>query len=262
MTKRNRSLILSIALLGSVLSPLYGQSESALKQFFEGKITVVRIDMPGSYRGVDIYPKRADSIDWEEYRRELKKYGTALPEGQEATITLIKTKSNHIEFQLDGGGWGDLVMVEEHRSERELESRLFRPTDPDKLDERASLERSLESVRRTMEEEQRAWNKSRRAGGSRFNIRYESRMRDGDRTPESVMAALSEYLDFPPETFDVPEPMTNDDIVKMAQAQLSINIIVTNMKSADSVKFDLSPEGLIALTDAGVDDRVTRKQSR
>jgi hypothetical protein len=52
------------------------------------------------------------------------------------------------------------------------------------------------------------------------------------------------------------EPITNDDIVKMAQAQLSTSIIVTTIESANSVKFDLSPAGLIALKDAGVDDRV------
>ncbi len=52
------------------------------------------------------------------------------------------------------------------------------------------------------------------------------------------------------------EPITNDDIVKMAQAQLSMSIIVTTIKSATSVKFDLSPAGLIALKDAGVDDRI------
>ena len=52
------------------------------------------------------------------------------------------------------------------------------------------------------------------------------------------------------------EPITNDDIVKMARAKLSTSIIVTTIKSANSLKFDLSPAGLIALKDAGVDDRV------
>ncbi|MDA2934779.1 hypothetical protein MYX82_10620 [Acidobacteria bacterium AH-259-D05] len=52
------------------------------------------------------------------------------------------------------------------------------------------------------------------------------------------------------------EPITNDDIVKMARAQLSTSIIVTTIESANSVKFDLSPTGLIGLKDTGVDDRV------
>jgi len=290
----NLSLIrsLSIALLGCMLSPLYGQSESALQKFFEGKIVVVRIDMPGSQKGVDVYPERADSIDWEEYRRELKKYGTALLEGQEATITLIKTKSKHIEFQLDGGGLGtfgspvtdgswqreEAYQNKVHELEQDRKNTpSYDDTEKRRLErelEKLKAERPMEERREILEEMERNTARersSRLAGGSRFNIRYESRLSDGDKTPESAMAALSEYLDFPQEPlggpeeltnddiqepFGVPEPITNDDIVKMAQAQLSISIIVTNMKSADSVKFDLSPEGLIALTDAGVDDRV------
>jgi len=52
------------------------------------------------------------------------------------------------------------------------------------------------------------------------------------------------------------EPITNDDIVKMVRARLSTSIILTTIESANSVKFDLSPTDLIALKDAGVNDRV------
>ncbi len=44
--------------------------------------------------------------------------------------------------------------------------------------------------------------------------------------------------------------------LKMARAQLSTSIILTTIESANSVKFDLSPADLIALKDAGVNDRV------
>jgi hypothetical protein len=53
-----------------------------------------------------------------------------------------------------------------------------------------------------------------------------------------------------------PEPLTNDDIVKMVQAQLSTKIIVTTIESAPAVKFDLSAGALVALKTAGVDDRI------
>jgi len=52
------------------------------------------------------------------------------------------------------------------------------------------------------------------------------------------------------------EPLTNDDIVKMVQAQLSPGIIATTIESAKSVKFDLSSAALIALKSAGVSDRL------
>jgi len=266
MTNRNCSLILSIALLGCmlVLSPLYGQSESTLKQFFEGKTVVVRIDMPGSHEGVDVYPKGAESIDLKKYYRELSEHGTALPRGQEVAITMIKTKSKHIEFQLNGGGWGAFgssaypPRVEKSRRERYLERVI---DNEDYSDESASRRVELAKLKRERskrdEEKKIAWEKSSRlAGGSRFNIRYDSKLTDDDKTPESVIAALSGYLNFPQETFGGPDAITNDDIVKMARVQLSTSIIVTTIKSADSVKFDVSPEGLIALKDAGVDDRV------
>jgi hypothetical protein len=52
------------------------------------------------------------------------------------------------------------------------------------------------------------------------------------------------------------EPLTDDDIVKMVQAQLSTKIIVTTIESAPAVKFDLSPWALVALKTAGVDDGI------
>ena len=54
------------------------------------------------------------------------------------------------------------------------------------------------------------------------------------------------------------EPITNDDVVMMVQAGLSASIILSVLESANSARFDLSPEGLIALNRTGVDERVTR----
>jgi hypothetical protein len=51
-------------------------------------------------------------------------------------------------------------------------------------------------------------------------------------------------------------PLTNDDVVKMVQAKLSPSVIVSTIQSAGSVTFDLSPTALVALKNAGVDDRV------
>jgi hypothetical protein len=49
--------------------------------------------------------------------------------------------------------------------------------------------------------------------------------------------------------------LTNDDVIKMVRAQLSTNIILTTIRSANA-KFDLSPSGLIALKDAGVSEEI------
>lgn len=52
--------------------------------------------------------------------------------------------------------------------------------------------------------------------------------------------------------------LTNDDIIKMVRAQLSTDVILTTIGSAQSVKFDVSPTGLIALKDAKVDDGIIK----
>jgi hypothetical protein len=49
--------------------------------------------------------------------------------------------------------------------------------------------------------------------------------------------------------------LTNDDIVKMVRAKLSTGVIVTTVQSAN-FDFDLSPAGLIALKQAGVEDQI------
>ena len=51
------------------------------------------------------------------------------------------------------------------------------------------------------------------------------------------------------------QALTNDDIVKMVKAQLSTNIILTTIESAN-VDFDVSPSGLVGLKAAGVEDRI------
>jgi hypothetical protein len=51
------------------------------------------------------------------------------------------------------------------------------------------------------------------------------------------------------------QALTNDDIVNMVEAQLSTNIIVTTIESAN-VDFDVSPSGLVGLKTAGVEDRI------
>ena len=51
------------------------------------------------------------------------------------------------------------------------------------------------------------------------------------------------------------EGLTNEDVIKMVRAQLAATVILTTIQSA-TTKFDLSPAGLIALKEAGVEDRI------
>jgi hypothetical protein len=52
------------------------------------------------------------------------------------------------------------------------------------------------------------------------------------------------------------EPVTNEDVKKMVQARLASTIVANAITSAPIVKFDLSPDSLITLKNAGVSDFV------
>jgi hypothetical protein len=64
-------------------APLNAQSEGALREYFGPSTTLG-------------------------YAKRLKEHGTAIRAGEPALVTKIKVKSKHIEFQLDGGGYGTM----------------------------------------------------------------------------------------------------------------------------------------------------------
>jgi len=210
-----------LALLPLVLAttPLAAQSEADLRQYFEGKRVTLKIAMPGSESGVDIHPGTDRPLDYPRYATRLKDNGTAIRAGEGAMITKIRVKSSHIEFQLDGGGYGTMSdetsttvhvgSTPKSRREKNLEGELEREKDPlrrrelkEELDDLRSA-REREDARNRAEvadaEEQKKLNIRQRRldGGSRFNVRYRDRLPDAVLTPQGLEAALAEYVTFP-----------------------------------------------------------------
>lgn len=202
----------------SLFSSIFGQSESELRDYFEGRKVEVKIDMPASRGGVNVYPERRRALDLGHYRDLIKKYGTGVRDGDRIMITKIKVKDKHIEFQLGGGGYGgwtdetspSVYVGSASKSEREknLEKDLKRTTDERK---RREIKEEISDLKRRREREnarndaavaaaeeiakQRIQDKRLQAG-SRFNIRFERKIEQSDLTPETIIAALSEYLEF------------------------------------------------------------------
>lgn len=199
-------------------SPLLGQSEAALKEYFEGSTVTPKLAMPGTDDGVDVYPGTARPLDYSRYAGRLKQYGTAIKAGEPTIVTKIKVKSRLIEFQLAGGGYGifgdetssnvAVSPAPKTKREKNLEAELDRETDPAKkramreeLDDLRS-EREREDARNrsaTAEaEEHRKQNihERRLEGGSRFNLRYADRVPPEVLTPSGIMAALGQYISF------------------------------------------------------------------
>jgi hypothetical protein len=78
-----------LALLSLVLAaaPLQAQSEDQLKRYFEGKRVTLKIAMPGTEDGVDVYPGTDQPLDYPRYAGRLKDHGTAIRAGEDAMIT-------------------------------------------------------------------------------------------------------------------------------------------------------------------------------
>lgn len=128
-----RNLLFSVAVLLTFAAIAAAQTENDLKNYFEGKRVEVKIDMPATKEGINVYPERERQIDYGKYSQSLKTYGTSLLEDDRVMITKIKVKDKHIEFQLGGGGYGTagdetasvyVPTASKSRRERDLERDL------------------------------------------------------------------------------------------------------------------------------------------
>ena len=202
----------------AIAPALSAQSEAALKHAFEGRTITVKIAMPGTEDGVDIYPANNPSIDYPRYADRLKDNGTAIKSGEDVMITKIKVKSKLIEFQLGGGGYGTMgdetssgVSVSsapKTKREKNLEAELKRETDPDK---QRAMKEELDDLQKDREREdarnravvadaeetkKQTIRQRRLEGGSRFNLRFKNKVPGSALTPEAVKAALADYVSF------------------------------------------------------------------
>ncbi|MGQ0647230.1 MAG: hypothetical protein ACT4P7_06635 [Gemmatimonadaceae bacterium] len=196
------------------------QNEYVLRTAFEGRLVSVKVGMPGTSKGIDVFPLEAAPVDWREVAERIKDYGTSLKVGDQVMITKVVVKSNsHIEFQLGGGGWGTFLdspgtssvsstSEGESKYERALRDSIKAAPGPTR---RKQLERELNNARQQRERDnanaraqaQQAnalheanLRAKREQSGSRFNIRFRNGIPSEHLTPEGVRVALAEYVDF------------------------------------------------------------------
>lgn len=241
-----KSVVASISLFSAVA---FAQSEAALRTYFEGRQVVVKMDMPATKYGVDVNGFGGD-INYSEYAKRLKRYGTSIRKGDSTLVTRVKVKERLIEFQLGGGGYGTLgdetdsggtyVSTGKTQREKNLERDLKNENDEKK---RREMKSQLDDLRRDRQreeallhaaaeqaEELRKANIQRKAveGGSRFNIVFPSGTATANTTPEAVMAALSRVLEFPEAEF---RPAT-DAKKDASHAPASVTSVRKGMTSA------------------------------
>jgi hypothetical protein len=209
--------VLAVGLAALPAASAFAQSETELKDFFEGKSVRVKIDMPATQQGIDVFPDARRPMDLTQYSARLKSFGVAVHNGDAVMVTMVRVKDKVIEFQLAGGGYGTfgddtstsvyVPTVPKTQREKDLEKQVKQETNPDR---KRRLQRELDDLRSERERED-ARNRARSASasevkreriatdrlhsGSRFNLRYQDGVPPG-LAPDGVMRALEEYVDF------------------------------------------------------------------
>ena len=103
-----RTSMLLVLLAFFLVPEVKAQPEADLQDYFGGKNAIAKMDLPGTNDGVDL-DLMADGrgrVDYDSYGKRLRNFGTAIHNGETVTITKIKLKGNHLEFHLNGGGYG------------------------------------------------------------------------------------------------------------------------------------------------------------
>lgn len=201
-----------------VASHAYAQSEAALKEYFEGQTVVVKIDMPATQAGIDVYADASRPLKFDEYTARVKATGIALRTGDSVMITKIRVKDKLIEFHLGGGGYGTMgddtsgsvYAPSEGKSKREKDLERDIKTESDSGRKRR-MQSELDDLRNGRAREDRRNQAAAAAAtegkkqriaeqrlhsGSRFNIRYQDGVPPGV-TTGGIMAALADYVEFP-----------------------------------------------------------------
>lgn len=215
-----RPVILTCFCLQALAPVVAAQNEAALRAGLEGKSVTIKVDMPATAQGIDVYPEDGMPVDWRRVADRIKENGTAVRTGQSIMITKVVVKGNsHIEVQLGGGGFGtfwdnmgsgsNVTATQESESARERAIKdSLRRTLP--ASDRRRLERELNSARSARERENararaeaEQANRAREANlrsqraesGSRFNVRFRQGIPASALTPDGLLVAMAAYLE-------------------------------------------------------------------
>lgn len=194
-------------------------AQARLKQFFEGRRVILKVDMPAARSGIDVSPEKPRQVDFSKIAKHIGEYGISLRTGDRPTVTEVELSKDEIEFQLDGGGYGSPADSSAEPSlptypsntkrqyEKDIEAELKTATDSNRIKYlRRELDRERDrrdrDYRRDLSEYNRAKSyrdeyvrEKRPTRGSRFNLKFKQ-TDTSTVTPEELMRLLAEYVDF------------------------------------------------------------------
>lgn len=194
--------------------PAAAEEYDALRQGLEGRFVVVDVDLPASERGLDLRFDKPEPFNEGEHLGRLRQYDVAIRRGDPVQVTRVKVKGDHIEFQLEGGGfdWASQATTKSYTAipkssrEKELDRMIKDETDRgrkhDLEDERNDLRRERERrddwQRREIEEynvraHERDLERAMRSG-SRINLRFKKQVPSDALTPGGLMRLLEPWV--------------------------------------------------------------------
>lgn len=212
MKSRNVAAVVAVA-LATVPGVAFAQTEEALKNAFVGRRIVLRVDMPATYKGVDLRFDRDAPFDMKEHSERVASADVSIRQGDSATITHVKVKDDLIELHLDGGGFQNAstrtaTYVSKTNAQSDLERDLKKETDPER---RRRMQRDIDDMERERQRRQERENReteeyNREArirdqeralrSGSRFNLRFKKRVPADALTAEGIERYLDPWIDF------------------------------------------------------------------
>jgi hypothetical protein len=215
MLTMHRALFAAVVVVSASVSAA-AQEESVMRDFFEGKSVVIKMDMPATQQGVDIFPDARQAVDLKQYSQRVKSFGIAVKKGESVMITRVHVKDKLIEFQLDGGGYGTFgddtgsvstPSVPKSQREKDLEKGIKTEDDPYR---KARMQRELDRAAHRRERQDAA-NKAASASATeakrlgspaiactadRDSASVTTKASPSACGRTSVMRALSDYVDF------------------------------------------------------------------
>ncbi len=210
----------ALAFAWIVALPLAAQNEEALRRFFEGRNVRVKLDLPATKDGLDVYWRKDPPANMSSYGQRMRQYGPALRAGDTIPVTMLRVKGKNIEFQLAGGGYGvsgddtgsvSVPSVPKSNREIELEKQISKEPNGDYRDR---LKRDLARLRDQRETQERRERERARElearkkqeiaalrlqAGSRINLWFpDGRLKEEIPSPRELMQMLGEWIDFSP----------------------------------------------------------------
>ena len=91
-----RNFLAICFILGLSVATASAQSERTLNRYFEGKQVTLRIAIPRTRHGVDVYPERAQPLDIGDYTKRLSESGALYNRGEKASIKRLEVHSDRI----------------------------------------------------------------------------------------------------------------------------------------------------------------------